>query len=208
MNSTTSTRSLLALAIMLLVMIGYQSLGAQGWTPPGSVPPGDNVAAPINVSASYQAKGGDLGAVRMRAGQYCNEDASECFEMNAGDSVLKVRSLYHTPESLLSNAASRAYWNGLVDETIANHYDPVLLSYGWEPNCRWNDSEPTPTSADTTGGSKTLVERRDWCGSIMCRFLPQLNEGGIVVSVQTEHCGNGAPACGMGRMFVHCIYGD
>jgi hypothetical protein len=69
--------TLLPLSIIVVGLLGYSFMSAQ-WQNPTSTPPNANTAAPINIGASYQAKLGDLGAVRMRAGQYCNADGTVC----------------------------------------------------------------------------------------------------------------------------------
>jgi hypothetical protein len=48
------------------------------WISPTQAPTGGNTPPPITVSSEYQAKAGDLGAVRMRAGQYCDENGNNC----------------------------------------------------------------------------------------------------------------------------------
>ncbi len=66
----------------LLIIVGglfvYNFINAQ-WTGPGQNPPNGNVSAPVNIGGIYQAKLGDLGAVRMRAGEYCDENGENCF---------------------------------------------------------------------------------------------------------------------------------
>jgi len=49
------------------------------WAGPTATAPANNASAPINISSNYQAKLGDLGAVRVRAGQYCNAAGTVCF---------------------------------------------------------------------------------------------------------------------------------
>jgi len=69
--------TLLPLSIIVVGLLGYNFMSAQ-WQSPTAVAPNNNTEAPINISANYQAKLGDLGAVRMRAGQYCNADGTVC----------------------------------------------------------------------------------------------------------------------------------
>lgn len=75
---TKSNRSVVALGIIMFALVTYNFMNA-AWTPPGGTPPLGNIEAPINISATYQAKLGELGAVRMRAGQYCNAAGTLCF---------------------------------------------------------------------------------------------------------------------------------
>ncbi|MBY0538700.1 hypothetical protein K2P47_04890 [Patescibacteria group bacterium] len=73
-----SYKSLTLLSLVLVLLASYQFIGAQ-WQGPTGVAPANNTDAPINVSASYQAKLGDLGSVRVRSGAYCDEAGENCF---------------------------------------------------------------------------------------------------------------------------------
>ena len=68
---------ILPLAIILCGLLTYSFMQAQ-WTGPTADAPDNNTEAPINVSGNYQAKIGDLGAIRMRAGAYCNANGTVC----------------------------------------------------------------------------------------------------------------------------------
>ncbi|MDE2038246.1 MAG: hypothetical protein KGI69_03440 [Patescibacteria group bacterium] len=63
MKTTTSTFAKIGVAAGGLLVAAALSVAAQtsGWTAAPSNPPGGNVAAPINVGSSYQAKTGLLG---------------------------------------------------------------------------------------------------------------------------------------------------
>jgi len=50
--------STLSLLVAVLLLAGYNFLGAQTWTPPTQAPPNGNVAAPINTSSLTQTKNG------------------------------------------------------------------------------------------------------------------------------------------------------
>ena len=78
-----SLNTTLVLAIILVGLLAYNFMTAD-WTPPTANPPANNVAAPINVGATYQAKTGDLGAVRMRAGAYCDASGNNCLSNLSG----------------------------------------------------------------------------------------------------------------------------
>jgi hypothetical protein len=90
MSSSTSLRNILALGIALFVLVGFNYM--QAWTAPptGTVPPANNVAAPINVGSTYQAKSGDIGAVRIRAGAYCDAAGLNCSTLAGGGSFPKA----------------------------------------------------------------------------------------------------------------------
>lgn len=79
---------LLPLAIILLGLVGYNFIGAQVWTSPTSTAPTNNTEAPINIGADYQAKLGDLGAVRMRAGEYCDATGTICSDLAASSTSI------------------------------------------------------------------------------------------------------------------------
>ena len=71
--------SLVPLSLIVISLFSYNFISAQ-WAGPTATPPANNATAPINISANYQAKLGDLGAVRMRAGEYCDAAGVNCFD--------------------------------------------------------------------------------------------------------------------------------
>ena len=75
-------RGTIALALILIGLLAYNFISAQ-WAGPTATPPANNATAPINISANYQAKLGDLGAVRMRAGEYCDAAGLNCLTTTA-----------------------------------------------------------------------------------------------------------------------------
>jgi len=78
MTHSTTLKFLVPLAIVLLVLVSYNFLAAQ-WQSPSVSAPNSNVATPINLSSYYQAKLGDLGAIRMRSGEYCDAAGLNCY---------------------------------------------------------------------------------------------------------------------------------
>lgn len=78
MNLTTSIKFLIPLAVTLCALVSYNFLAAQ-WQSPSVSAPSSNVATPINLSSYYQAKLGDLGAIRMRSGEYCDAAGLNCY---------------------------------------------------------------------------------------------------------------------------------
>ncbi len=72
-----TTKQIIFLTVIIFGLVAYSFMNAS-WTPPPATPPNNNTEAPINVGVDYQAKFGDLGAVRMRAGEYCNADGTKC----------------------------------------------------------------------------------------------------------------------------------
>lgn len=81
---TTTHRSLLTLIVAILILTGYNFLGA-AWTPAVGTPPANNTDAPINIGAVTQAKSGNLSAnifaatTQMRSNQYCDALGQNCF---------------------------------------------------------------------------------------------------------------------------------
>jgi len=88
-----TTKQIIFLTVIIFGLLAYSFMNAS-WTEPPASPPNNNTGAPINVGADYQAKFGDLGAVRMRAGEYCNADGSICSDpstsVNASCATLPV----------------------------------------------------------------------------------------------------------------------
>ncbi len=80
---TTSHRSLLVLVVSVLLLAGYNFLGA-AWTPAVGVPPVNNTDAPVNIGATTQAKAGNLSVnilaatSQIRANAYCNAVGTAC----------------------------------------------------------------------------------------------------------------------------------
>lgn len=67
------------LIILFTIFAGYSFMNAASvWTPPPATPTGNNVDAPINTGEVYQAKLGDLGAVTVSAGKFCNPVTNVC----------------------------------------------------------------------------------------------------------------------------------
>lgn len=77
MTLQTTLVKIIPLALILIGLMAYSFMQAQ-WVGPGQNPPADNVPAPINIGGDYQAKLGDLGAIRMRSGAYCNALGTIC----------------------------------------------------------------------------------------------------------------------------------
>ncbi|MES2966447.1 MAG: thrombospondin type-1 domain-containing protein [Patescibacteria group bacterium] len=70
--------NIVPLVLLLCGLFAYNFMDAQWSGPTGAVPPEQNTPAPINIGGIYQSKLGDLGAIRMRAGAYCNADGTIC----------------------------------------------------------------------------------------------------------------------------------
>jgi len=81
MTINSSIKGIAFLAVAVFSLLAYNFISAANWTAPaaGTTPPANNIDRPINVGADYQRKVGDLGAVRVRAGEYCNAAGTVCF---------------------------------------------------------------------------------------------------------------------------------
>jgi Chaperone of endosialidase len=75
--------SLIPLSIIVAGFLSYNLMSAQ-WSGPSAIAPSNNTAAPVNVSSNYQAKLGDLGAIRIRAGEYCDAAGADCITNTTG----------------------------------------------------------------------------------------------------------------------------
>ena len=111
-----SNRSIIMLGIIVFAFATYNFMNA-AWTPaPAGIPPANNAEAPVNVGATYQAKTGDLGAVRMRAGEYCDAAGANCFGGATGGMITlgvirgETNSLTLTAQSLCTAAGFSGVW--------------------------------------------------------------------------------------------------
>jgi hypothetical protein len=67
MTFAKNLTSIIPLGLIVVGLLGYNFISAQ-WVGPTETAPLANTAPPINISSNYQAKLGDLGTIRMRAG--------------------------------------------------------------------------------------------------------------------------------------------
>lgn len=82
MSYSTSIRFIIPLAIVLSALVSYNFISAQ-WQAPTATAPSNNTVAPLNIGSVYQPKIGDLGAIRMRAGLYCDAAGLNCYTATA-----------------------------------------------------------------------------------------------------------------------------
>ena len=104
--TSSLTKQLLKLAPLALIVAGllsYNFMSAQ-WQNPTATAPNNNTEAPINISVNYQAKLGDLGAVRMRAGQYCDAAGNNCFTNPSIPVSGEIRGAYVMSKSAKTSA--------------------------------------------------------------------------------------------------------
>lgn len=80
---TDSVIKTLVLAFILVTVLTVKYIDA-AWSAPTLNPPGNNPDAPLNISDTYQYKPADLGALGIRAGDYCNAADSECVTITGG----------------------------------------------------------------------------------------------------------------------------
>jgi hypothetical protein len=84
MMKIPSAFSPLLLAIVAVSLVGFHSLSAS-WTPPTATPPGNNVAAAVNIGSTTQVKVGNFMANIVAAAtstwspRYCDELGNNCF---------------------------------------------------------------------------------------------------------------------------------
>ncbi len=72
----------LILAIVLALLVSLDYIGA--WSGPTQAAPNGNSDTPVHTGADYQAKLGDLGVVKVRAGEYCDASDTNCFTAPIG----------------------------------------------------------------------------------------------------------------------------
>lgn len=130
--------TLVPLAVIVAGLLGYNFLSAQ-WQSPTATAPNNNTEAPINVSANYQAKLGDLGAVRMRAGEYCNADGTVC--VTAGG----------------LSVGTWGSWNDVTSSRVAGTWYENDASTGRMVFFRGGDNVVAYVSPDGTVGNQVIV---------------------------------------------------
>jgi len=121
-----STRQILILAIISIGLLGYSFIRA-AWTAPTTNPPANNVTAPINVGATYQAKTGDLGAVRVRAGSYCDASGANCF--TATELTNSSKSFHVCTDSRSNNVNDKPCYNAAHPQLVPvadRHYRALM----------------------------------------------------------------------------------
>ncbi len=88
MNQSINLKSIAFLSVTLVMLLGYNFISAQVWTPAPANPPSNNTPAPINVGTSTQAKTGNIAAnifaatTEMRSNRYCDALGANCFHPN------------------------------------------------------------------------------------------------------------------------------
>lgn len=131
-----------ALAVVLSFGISY----ALAWTAPTTTPPGGNVSAPLNTSATAQMKAGpltiDLSAQSGAGGR-------DAFFINASaDNVSSV---------ILSNKPEIAFWN-TKDNVPANIYAMDICTT--KTGTKWclSDTAPAPAPSGTFSASPAMIQ--------------------------------------------------
>lgn len=69
---------ILLLSVIVIGLLSYNYISAQ-WQSAPALAPYNNASTTVNIGSSYQRKVGDLGGVRMRAGEYCDESGLNCY---------------------------------------------------------------------------------------------------------------------------------
>ena len=137
MQLTKQLIGLVPLTLILLGLLSYNFMSAQ-WTGPSATAPGNNATAPINISNNYQAKLGDLGAVRMRAGEYCDAAGLNCFI--AADVASTTNTGYGMAFGAHSEAQCIAAGGAVYDTgyTKICRFNSVSCPAGWAQFENWN----------------------------------------------------------------------
>ena len=120
-----TTKQIIFLTIIILGLLAYSFLNAS-WTPPTATPPNNNAVTPINASSNYQAKIGDLGAVRMRAGEYCNAAGTSCFDPSTNNNKSGI---FRCSNAESKNVNNRPCYIAAHPESVSfaeRHYWPLM----------------------------------------------------------------------------------
>ncbi len=129
----TSYRSVIIFSAVVLLLAGYNFINA-AWTPASGTPPDNNTAAPLNVSATTQAKSGNLQAnifaatTEMRSNRYCDALGNNCFTATStggGGDTITVGGVCFEPAYLVT---CNWNWSGDGNDSagfvINRHADP------------------------------------------------------------------------------------
>lgn len=87
---STVNRTLFLCSTIICLLVGYQFLNAQSWSPATGVAPANNTPAPVNVGITTQAKSGNFMANIVAAAastwspQYCDELGNNCWDPATG----------------------------------------------------------------------------------------------------------------------------
>jgi hypothetical protein len=78
MQAISVMHKLALLSVIVIGLLSYNYISAQ-WQSAPALAPYNNASATVNIGSSYQRKVGDLGGVRMRAGEYCDDAGLNCY---------------------------------------------------------------------------------------------------------------------------------
>ena len=152
-----TTKQIIFLTIIILGLLAYSFLNAS-WTPPTATPPNNNAVTPINASSNYQAKIGDLGAVRMRAGEYCNAAGTSCFDPSTNNNQSGIFRCSHAESQDSTNIPCYSAAHPTLVSDIQRHYLAVMCydfplsgSYTTNGSIRWEGGSKTWQSFNRYG---------------------------------------------------------
>ncbi len=158
MTVSSFFKSTALLGMVAFGLLAYNFIQAS-WTAPTATPPGGNTDRPINVGSIYQAKSGDLGAIRMRAGQYCNAAGTKCFTADQVEGLVKAGGTVTPPggtptdilrrESGRATIATESY--GFGSRNSGTRAKPVSVSFG-------KSFTSVPMVQVTTADGRNLVD--------------------------------------------------
>ena len=151
-----SYHPILVLAILAVVLVGFNSLSAS-WTPPTAPPPDDNVPAPINIGTTYQVKAGAIGAISMRAGVYCSVTGSHC---------LDLENFYCGPNQAIAGITPSG---SLICVNVVSSVPPPTNSYSWYlgPQDQFSGSCGSPRDCGSYCTATGVVQCRNSEGAVV-----------------------------------------
>ncbi len=139
------------LSTVLLGLVTYNFIGAQ-WAEPTGAPPTGNVSAPLNLSAAYQAKLGDLGAVKMRSGEYCDASGTIC---------TKPQPVCTSGQILIANGTG-GWTCGAFPTTVVARFNTKYVGLIFDPNFQaWLGANSLPTRGLGRNLGSTVVYSPD-----------------------------------------------
>ncbi len=157
---------IISLVLVLMLLVGVDYLNA--WTVPTQAPPGGNVAAPINTSATFQQKSGNFAGnilaalTEVRSNRYCDALGNNCI------SIPRCQ----PGQTLVADASSNWVCSGATvtptssAPTLTFTVAPTSVTTGGSATLTWSSTNATACTASgawsgaksTTGTQSTGVQ--------------------------------------------------
>lgn len=155
-QSTYSQSKLVIFTVILLSLINYSFINATWTEPPVGTPPANNIEAPINVGLVYQVKTGDLGAMKMRAGEYCDVTGANCTKSGVPN-IHEVGSLVF---AVIGPSAPIPTFNSAIPSTALTYGESIAGRHLCPAGLGLfdtNDNDKISMVQSTNGGNNPIV---------------------------------------------------